>query len=258
MTYAESLFLALIQGLTEFLPVSSSGHLALASSLMKVPEGGLAFNIILHLGTLVAVIAFYGKDMIKIASGVVRRDPSSIRLCLTLVLATVPVAVFGILAGDFIEGLFQSVLFVSLALSFTGAVLFIFGNSGSGSGDERASMSQGVKVGLAQTLALFPGVSRSGITISAGLATGLSREEAARFSFLLAIPAITGAAVKELPAAQWTVPPGILLAGFAVSALVGFLALSVLVRFVKKGRLRGFAWYCWAVAAVGIAIHFST
>jgi undecaprenyl-diphosphatase len=109
-------------------------------------------------------------------------------------------------------------------------------------------------VGLFQTLALFPGVSRSGTTICAGLRAGLSREEAARFSFLLSVPAIAGAAFKELPGAEWSMAPSVLLTGFAVSAAVGFAALALLVRFVKKGRIRGFAWYCWGVSIFGLIL----
>ena len=115
------------------------------------------------------------------------------------------------------------------------------------------TFKRGVLVGLAQTLAILPGISRSGTTICTGLFVGLSREEAARFSFLLAIPAILGAAVKELPSAGWDIPAGNILIGFAVSAVVGFGALSLLVKFVKQGKLTGFAWYCWIIALAGLA-----
>ncbi len=250
MTAFEASVMAVIQGLTEFLPVSSSGHLALASSVLHLPEGGLSFDIVLHLGTLLAVIAFYFKDIVRLIAGSFKGEKKSLLLLGTLAASTVPVAIFGILAGDFIEGLFSSVLFVSGALAFTGAVLFFFGGSTS-TRQNGVSFKQGVTVGLFQTLALFPGISRSGTTICAGLRAGLSREEAARFSFFLSIPAIAGAAVKELPEAQWAMPAGVLLTGFAVSAVVGFLALGLLVKFVKNGKLRGFAWYCWALSAAG-------
>jgi len=117
------------------------------------------------------------------------------------------------------------------------------------------SFKQGIFVGLFQTLAIFPGVSRSGTTICAGLRAGLSREEAARFSFLLSIPAIAGAAVKELPGAQWNISTGMIATGLSVSAAVGLGALWLLVRFVKNGKLRGFAWYCWAVALAGLSLE---
>lgn len=253
MTAPEAAGMALVQGLTEFLPVSSSGHLALASSVLQVPEGGLAFDIVLHLGTLLAVLAFYARDLAALAAGSVRGERKSLVMLGTIAAATVPVAILGILAGDFIEDLFRNLFFVSGSLAFTGAVLFFFGKAGSNS-NGGVSFSQGVTVGLFQTLALFPGVSRSGTTICAGLRAGLSREEAARFSFMLSIPAIAGAAVKELPSAQWNMSAGVVFTGFTVSAVVGFLALALLVRFVKKGRLQGFAWYCWTVAAAGFAM----
>jgi len=253
MNTLEASAMAVIQGLTEFLPVSSSGHLALASSVLHLPDGGLAFDIVLHLGTLLAVIAFYSRDIAGLITGSIRRERKSLLLLGTLIVATIPVAVFGLLAGDIIEGLFRSVLFVSGALAFTGTLLFLFAGD-SATYESGVSFKQGLMVGLFQTLALFPGVSRSGTTICAGLRAGLSREEAARFSFFLSIPAIAGAAVKELPEAQWTMPAGVLLAGFAVSAVVGFMALTLLVKFVKRGKLRGFAWYCWSLSAVGLFI----
>ncbi len=253
MNSLEASILAVVQGLTEFLPVSSSGHLALASNLLDVPEGGLAFDIVLHLGTLVAVFVFYWKDIIALVRGIILRERKSLTLGLTLVAGTIPVAIAGFLFGDFIESLRSSMFFVSGALAFTGAILFFSGRIPS-AGESGITFKRGLLVGLAQALAILPGVSRSGTTICTGLFTGLSREEAARFSFLLAIPAILGAAVKELPSASWSIPFGNIMIGFVVSAVVGFGALSLLVKFVKQGKLSGFAWYCWTVALAGLAV----
>jgi len=251
MNQLEAAVLALIQGITEFLPVSSSGHLAIASRFMNTPEGGLAFDIVLHLGTLMAVVVFYWKDIAGMIRGIATRDRKSIRLAVALALGTVPVAVTGLLFGDLIEDLFGSILFVSAALGVTGTILFFSGRISPEEGSE-LTLKQGLIVGLAQSLAVLPGISRSGTTICAGLFAGLKREEAARFSFLLAVPAILGASVKELPSADWSVSPGNLITGFLVSAVVGFGALTLLVRFVKRGRLAGFAWYLWALALFGI------
>ncbi len=252
MNSLEASILAVVQGLTEFLPVSSSGHLALASNLLDVPEGGLAFDIVLHLGTLVAVFVFYWKDIIALLRGIILREKKSIVLGLTLAVGTIPVAIAGLLFGDFIESLRSNMFFVSGALAFTGAILFFSGRVPS-AGESGITFKRGVLVGLAQTLAILPGISRSGTTICTGLFAGFSREEAARFSFLLAIPAILGAAVKELPSANWSIPFGNIMTGFVVSAVVGFGALSLLVKFVKQGKLSGFAWYCWIVALAGLA-----
>jgi len=252
MNPLEASILAVVQGLTEFLPVSSSGHLAMASNLLDVPEGGLAFDIVLHLGTLVAVFAFYWKDIIALLRGILLRERKSLILGLTLVIGTIPVAIAGFLLGDLIEGLRSNMFFISGALAFTGTILFFSGRIPAAR-KPGITFKRGVLVGLAQTLAILPGVSRSGTTICTGLFTGLSREEAARFSFLLAIPAILGAAVKELPSTTWNIPLSNIIIGFFVSAVVGFGALALLVKFVKQGKLSGFAWYCWTVALAGLA-----
>ncbi len=251
MNPLEAAVLAIVQGLTEFLPVSSSGHLAMASHLMNVPDGGLAFDIVLHLGTLLAVFVFYWKDIIALCRGIVSRERKSLVLGATLVLGTIPVALAGLFFGDFVEALRENMLFVSSALIVTGAILFLSGKIVRET-TPGVTFRRGLLVGLAQTIAILPGISRSGTTISTGLFVGLSREEAARFSFLLAIPAILGAAVKELPSATWSIPVGDVIIGFTVSAVVGFGALALLVRFVKQGKLSGFAWYCWAVAIAGL------
>jgi undecaprenyl-diphosphatase len=253
MNRLEAAILALIQGITEFLPVSSSGHLALASELLHVPESGLAFDIILHLGTLVAVFVFYWKDITGMLCGIAKGERKSLLLTLTLVSATVPVALTGLFFSDQIEELFSNILFILIALAVTGTILFLSSRISSEKGSE-VTFKQGLIVGIAQSIAILPGISRSGTTICAGLFAGLKREEAARFSFLLAIPAILGAAVKEIPSANWDIPFSTLLIGFIVSAAVGFVALTLLVRFVKQGRLAGFAWYLWAVSLSGILI----
>ncbi len=257
MNALEASVLAVVQGLTEFLPVSSSGHLALASQIMNIPEGSLAFDIVLHLGTLLAVFAYYWKDITDLVKGIFKGERKSIILALTLVAGTLPVAVIGYLFGDFIASLRESLLFVSSALVVTGFILFITSKIPQSKEKQSITFKRGLLVGLAQTIAIFPGISRSGTTICAGLSVGLSREEAARFSFLLAIPAILGAAVKELPDASWNnIPFSNIVIGFVVSAVVGFMALTLLVKFVKAGKLSRFAWYCWIVAIAGFLMFF--
>ena len=256
MNALEASILAVVQGLTEFLPVSSSGHLALASQIMNIPEGSLAFDIILHLGTLLAVFAYYWKDITNLCKGLFKGERKSIILALTLAAGTIPVAVIGYLFGDFIASLRESIVFVSSALIVTGFILFVTSKIPKKKEKESVTFKRGLLVGLAQTIAIFPGISRSGTTICAGLSVGLSREEAARFSFLLAIPAILGAAVKELPDASWSIPFSNIIIGFVVSAVVGFAALTLLVKFVKAGKLSRFAWYCWIVAIAGFVMYF--
>jgi undecaprenyl-diphosphatase len=249
MSLMESVALAAIQGLTEFLPVSSSGHLALASAFMNIPAGSMAFEIVLHLGTLVAVLLVYAKDLLSIALGVFRGQRESRHMVLILVVASVPAGIVGVFLSDGIGAVFGMPLLVSLLMLLTGTVLFLTRFSPPGRGEP--GIRGGVFIGFFQALAVLPGVSRSGLTISAGLFRGVGRAEAARFSFLLSIPAILGAAVLELPKAEWNTPIGVLLAGFAVSALVGYGALRVLLRFVQAGALHRFSWYCWAIGGFG-------
>lgn len=253
MSLFESVALAVIQGLTEFLPVSSSGHLALASAFMSIPAGSVAFEVVLHLGTLVAVLLVYGKDLLAIAGGLVRGRRESTATLLSLVVASIPAGITGILLSEGIETVFGMPLTVSLLMLLTGTVLFLTKFSPVGKG--APGTGRGLFIGLFQAIAVLPGVSRSGMTISAGLFRGVDRAEAARFSFLLSVPAILGAAVLELPEAEWDTSVGVLLAGFAVSAAVGYGALRTLLRFVRAGALHRFCWYCWAVGGFG-AIWF--
>lgn len=249
MNLFESVALAVIQGLTEFLPVSSSGHLALASAFMSIPAGSMAFEVVLHLGTLVAVLLVYGKDLVSIAGGVVRGRRESRLTALSLILASVPAGMVGVFLSERIEAVFGMPLVVSILMLLTGTVLFLTKFSPPGRGEP--GLRRGLFIGLFQALAVLPGVSRSGMTISAGLFRGVGRSEAARFSFLLSVPAILGAAVLELPEAEWNTSVGVLAAGFAVSALVGYGALKLLLRFVGAGALHRFCWYCWAIGGFG-------
>lgn len=249
MNLPESIALAAIQGLTEFLPVSSSGHLALASAFMNIPAGSMAFEVVLHLGTLVAVLLVYGRDLLSIAVGVVSGRRESRLTALSLIVASVPAGIAGVFLSDRIEAVFGMPLVVSILLLLTGTVLFLTRFSPRGEGEP--GIRRGLFIGFFQALAVLPGVSRSGLTISAGLFKGVGRASAARFSFLLSVPAILGAAVLELPKAEWNTPIGVLAAGFAVSALVGYGALKVLLRFVSAGAIHRFCWYCWAIGGFG-------
>jgi len=239
MTYLSIIILAIIQGLTEFLPVSSSGHLALAGMVLNVPEGDITFEIVLHLGTLMAVLAVYGRDLMELVAGVIKGEKESLVLAGLLLIGSIPAGVVGYLLADSIESIFSSPLIVSVMLLVTGTVLF--GTS--------------FIIGVSQALALMPGISRSGFTISTGLLSGIRREKAARFSFLLSVPAIAGAAILKLGD---TVSGGIdtlmLITGFLISALTGYLALRILLRFLKAGKFSIFAWYCWLLGITGLIV----
>ena len=237
-------FWGLIQGLTEFLPVSSSGHLVLIPALLGVDEPDLATGAVLHLGTLIAVIWFYRSDI----AGLVRQPLSdhSKRLWTLLVLGTIPAALVGLTLDGPIEIIFSDPGFVAVALIATGFVLalgLVFSPGERTLEDGRRG--DALIVGLAQALALIPGVSRSGTTITAGLVQGFSRLEAARYAFLLSIPAIAGAGLIqgiELLDRGGFEPT--LLVGMAVAAITGYLAIDGLVRLLSRSGLAPFAIYC--------------
>lgn len=265
MNWLEALVLAVVQGLTEFLPVSSSGHLVLAQTLFGIqPAAAFLYDIVLHLGTALAALVFYRGDIAGVLRGLLPpyagAPPellASRRLLLLLTAATVPTAAIGFAFKDFFEGLFASPSAVVAALVVTGA--FLIASSllrASGRPLENASWWRAALVGVAQGAAIVPGISRSGSTIVAGLAVGLRREDAVRFSFLLSLPAILGAALLELrqpPAGADGVPLALTAAGFAVAAATGYLAILFVLRWTRAGKLWQFGLYCWAVAALGAA-----
>jgi undecaprenyl-diphosphatase len=249
-----AVILAILQGLTEFLPVSSSGHLALGGLLLKIPQDDITFEVVVHLGTLMAVLAVYWKDILKLVTGVLRRERESLLLAGMLALGSVPAAAAGLLLQDRITAMFSDPMLVSLMLIFTGTVLFGTKFLKNGTKD-RPGIPGTLLVGISQALALIPGVSRSGMTISSGLLAGIRRDKAARFSFLLSIPAIAGAGVLKLSEASMAdTSYAVLVVGFAVSALTGYAALRMLLRFLKAGKFSIFSWYCWLVGLTGFIL----
>jgi undecaprenyl-diphosphatase len=255
MTVLAAAILGLVQGLTEFLPVSSSGHLVLAGALIGIPEGNLSFDIVLHLGSLAAVLAIYRRDILDLLSGICAGRREDLTLAGLLILGSVPAGIAGFLLADRIESLFNSPAVVSGMLLFTGCVLFAtrFARAGK---DENPTLPGSLVIGLFQAIALVPGISRSGMTISAGLYVGVRRERAARFSFLLSVPAILGAALLELTGSGGLVSLDFSTAaiGFVVSAVTGYVALRILIRFLAAGRFHLFCWYCWALGGLGLAL----
>ena len=272
MTLLSSILLGLIQGIAEFLPISSSGHLAIAEHLLGM-EGSLVipdfFDVLLHLGTLVAVFAAYWEDIrdmvVELFGGV--RDlarhttptpvPPARRMILLIIVGTLPL--FAVLPiKDLVEGLADNMYFVGGALVVTGFLLFASDRVKKGHKSERnATMRDVLLVGVAQALATCPGISRSGTTITAGCFVGFERRFAVRFSFLLSIPAILGAnilSIKDaLDTVVWADVP-VYLAGVAVAAVVGYACIRLLKMIADKGRFGFFAYYCWAVGAATLAL----
>jgi undecaprenyl-diphosphatase len=260
LTVFEAFILGLVQGVTEFLPVSSSAHLVLVPQFFNMPAPGVSFDVLLHVATLLAVVGYFIKEVIKmfVALFLPRRMGKEEvrywrRLFFWLVIGSVPAAVIGAALSGFFEGLFSSTAAVGIFLIVTS--LLLWGSDVSttlaarrkqaGVSLRRMRPIDAVVVGLYQALAIAPGLSRSGSTISAGVFLGFDRETAARFAFLLSIPAILGAFLFKLKDLGGAAGPGgvALLIGFLAAGVSGFLAVRFMMRFLKKRGMRVFAIY---------------
>jgi undecaprenyl-diphosphatase len=260
MTIADGLLLGTVQGLTEFLPVSSSGHLILMRELLGVnTSGGLAFDAILQLGTILAVLVYFRTDLWRILNnarsllfakgrGVQAHDRS---LILAIFIGTIPAILAGLLLEDLMDHAFRNPLLVALSLLLGSSVFMLAERLGRQTHDH-ISVKDGLWIGIFQCLALVPGVSRSGATISGGLFRGLTRESAARFSFLLSVPIITGSGLKKLMDILQETPSDIsllpLILGSATAFLVGIGCIHFLLGYLKRHTLHVFAWYRIALA----------
>ncbi|MDX1690952.1 MAG: undecaprenyl-diphosphate phosphatase [Acidimicrobiia bacterium] len=237
-------FWGLVQGLTEFLPISSSGHLVLVPALLDMEEPDLATSAVLHLGTLAAVIWYYRGDLVKLLR--FRSDPDARRVAWLLAIGTIPAGIAGLTLEGPLEDAFAEPWIAAAALIVTGLVLAASTLVPVGSRClEEGRWHDAVVVGVAQALALVPGISRSGMTITAGLTRGLDRLESARYAFLLAVPSIAGAGLLEtLDLADAGGLEASVLVGVAVAALSGYLAIAGLVRLLASRGLAPFAVYC--------------
>lgn len=270
MSVLQAIFLGLVQGLTEFLPVSSSGHLVILQSQLGMEGPQLLFDILLHTGTLAAIIICYRLEvwnLLKallsyIAPGKVTVENQWRRLLALIIVSFVPTGIIGYLIGEKLEWVFASPLFAASMLLITGTFLRFTGlkkvSQRAVKSGEKLSARDSFVVGVAQGIAVLPGISRSGATISTGLFMGFSREEAVRFSFLMLLPATAAAQIWSLrgdpaahgmAAAEWPA----YLAGAAVAFLTGYVALKKLIRITARGKLHLFSYYCWAVGALAIA-----
>lgn len=241
----EAIVWGLVQGLTEFLPISSSGHLVLVPAWLGLEAPDLGTSALLHLGTLAAVVIYYRADIALITR--FRTNDEARHIVKLLAIGTFP-AVAGVLAEDLIGGIQESVQLVAIALLVTAAILWTSGLFlGRTKTVGQSNARDALVIGLAQLCALIPGISRSGVTITAGLARSLSSTEAARFSFLLGIPAIAGAAIQQTISGAIVTGPTLI--GMAVAAVSGYASIAFLIRIISRLGLRPFAWYA---AAAGI------
>ena len=268
MEFLKAILLGIIQGLTEFLPISSSGHLVLFSKLLDFHDQGVVFGVFLHLGTLVAVLLVFYKDvweMVKapfqmLAGNREQKVKNAFLWDLYIILATLPTVFIGLFFKDNVEQLFTNVLVVYMMLLITGIIMICSQFVPRKTGEMTAARSWWV--GCAQACAVLPGLSRSGSTIFVGMLLGGERQTVARFSFIMSIPAILGAVVLQVssfvdhpPAAEAVLN---IIAGTAASVVSGYLAIKLLFDIVKKNRLQWFGYYCLVISTAGFAHHFIT
>lgn len=279
MDIIQAIILGIVQGLTEFLPISSSAHLVLVPKLIGVtystPSAAVAFDTLLHLGTLVAVVGFFWRDILSLIKALVfsildifrgkfktgLKEDSFKRLTWLLVVGTIPAGLAGILLQKQFEALFNSVVAVGFFLLITGILLWAAERVKTGHKEvKEVTFKNALVIGIFQALAIAPGISRSGATIAAGLFSGLERKLAARYSFLLSIPAILGAAAVQLKdiGAGFEANTVVLIAGFLAAAIFGYLAIAFLLRIITRKRsLMIFAYYCWIVGAATLILSYA-
>lgn len=256
MNSFQAVFLGLIQGLTEFIPVSSSGHLVIAQHFFKIKEDQVLFNVILHIGTLVPIFIVFWQDI----KDIILLKKEKRKESLYILIAIIPTGIIGILFEDFFEQLFSNVYLTSLMLVVTGLILYLTEKIESDNKEIKdLKWWQPLAVGLAQGGAIIPGISRSGTTIAASLFQGLNRKAAARFSFLMSIPVIGGAGLLQflnvLESGSINLKIKIIVLGFLTAAISGYFAIKILLKLLAEKKLDYFSYYCWFLAALVVIIN---
>ena len=254
----EAIILGIIQGLTEFLPVSSSGHLELAKVILgddSLPEESMLMTVVLHGATALSTIGFFRKDILELFKGLFQfTNNEEFKFSLNIVISMMPAAVVGVLFDDEIEAFFGGkVLLVGSMLLIT-AVLLILADKAKNT-EKKVGIKEAIIIGVSQAIAIMPGISRSGATISTSVMLGVDRVKAARFSFLMVVPLIMGKIAKDVLDGAFDVIDGSMLnygAGFIAAFLTGILACTWMIKLVKKSKLKYFAYYCLVVGLVAI------
>ena len=261
MSVVQAVLLGAVQGLTEFIPISSSGHLVLVPEALGWAPPGLAFDVLLHVASLVALLLYFRNDLVDLARGIASGDGPARRLAGLLILGTIPAALAGIALADYFEASFEDARSTALQLGIT-AVILVAGEQALRHHSKRAENMKlrsiedlkwfdALSVGIAQAVSILPGISRSGATIATGLALRIGRDTSARFAFLLAVPALTGAALVELPnLGATTLGTGSAVAGFLSSLVFSYLAIAGLIRYLRNNDLYPFAIYCVVAGAI--------
>ena len=255
MSELEALWLGIVQGLTEFFPVSSSGHLVLFQTVLGVDPDGLLFDVSVHAATVVVIVLFYWRRIADLVSGLLRADAVAIRYVGKLALATLPVVVIGLGAKHLVESWLSSPLLVASLLIVTGAIVFTTRFTRREDGRVEPTWMAALLIGLAQACAILPGISRSGSTVAAALALGVAPVAAAEFSFLLGVIAITGASILILPDLSSAAPEALSAVAIGSSAALasGTLAIWLFVRMLRSNTFHRFAWWAWGAGAAFLA-----
>jgi undecaprenyl-diphosphatase len=251
MNILEAVILGIVQGVTEWLPISSSGHLVLAQQLFGLTQP-LIFDIMLHLGSLLVVLVYFWKQIKELIIGVLRFEREKLRMLYFIIIATIPIALAGYFLGESIKSAFASLLVVGIGLIFTSLLLFF--SKFPRVKTKKLNWFNVLIIGIFQAFAILPGVSRSGSTISSGMFQGVKKEDVAPFSFLIFIPAIFGATLIEIGniGAVENIPAMII--GTAVSAITGFFSLKLLMNIIRKNKFSYFGIYCLVLGVIVIGI----
>ncbi|WP_323758112.1 undecaprenyl-diphosphate phosphatase [Roseivirga sp.] len=262
MTIIEAIILGIVQGLTEFLPVSSSGHLEIVKAILgdtSVPQESLLMTVVLHAATALSTIVIFRKEITELVTGLFQfKNNDQFKYSLKIVVSMIPAAVIGVLFDEEIESLFGGqLLLVGCMLILTAGLLFLADKAKRT--DKAVSMPNAVTIGIAQAIAILPGISRSGATISTAVLLGIDREKAARFSFLMVVPLILGKVAKDILSgdiASSQIESTSLIVGFLAAFLAGLVACKWMIALVKKSQLKYFSFYCLAVGLGAIIYTF--
>ncbi|WP_069649552.1 undecaprenyl-diphosphatase UppP [Caloranaerobacter ferrireducens] len=272
MSLLKAIFLGIFQGITEFLPISSSGHLVLLQKLFGIDEGNLFFTVMLHFGTLISIFIVYFKDIVNIISEFIKFIVELLKdkkikinneyrkLGIMIIIGSIPTALMGILLEDIFESFYNTTIIIGLALIFTGILLWAAEKIKSGKKSIRKmTVKDAIVIGTFQGMAITPGLSRSGSTIVGGLFMGLNKKNATRFSFLLALPATFGASLLELSKTLTTnlsdISFLIVIAGILSSCITGIFSIKFLIKVLEKGKLYYFSYYVWFLGLIVILLE---
>ncbi len=262
MTTFDAIILGIVQGLTEFLPVSSSGHLEIANAILgdgTVPEESMLMIVVLHAATALSTIAVFRKDILNIIKGLFQfKNNDEFKFSLNVVVSMIPAALVGVLLDKQIEAFFGGQIMLIGAMLLVTAVLLIFADKAK-STDKKVGVGHAIIIGVSQAIAILPGISRSGATISTSVLLGIDREKAARFSFIMVLPLILGKMAKDVLDGAFNDASGAMMTyvvGFIAAFITGVLACTWMIKLVKKSKLKYFAFYCAIVGVTALVYSF--